>query len=40
MTLRQLHRAAVRHVRVGCPEETAWFLWWARGLLTDIVRRL
>jgi hypothetical protein len=28
MTLRQLHRLAVRNARVGPQEENAWFRWW------------
>jgi hypothetical protein len=28
VTLRELHRAAIRNVPMNSPKENAWFRWW------------
>jgi hypothetical protein len=28
VTLRELHRAAIRNVPMNSPKESAWFRWW------------
>ena len=28
MTLRELHRAAIRNVPANSPKEIVWFRWW------------